>query len=176
MSNKRTTVVATLSLVFAMLATLFFCVPEKVYADGSTSIEIQGRWDDGAGLVITCSGYNDGDIVTVTVNFTVSEVFATNGAGDALKILSEDGGDHLTVEIKGWGPNPNNSYYIGLSGMNFETIEANISSVSVKSTAPTPAPTATPAPMLPFTSMITSAIAAGMIASVKAMEAVCFVL
>ena len=35
--------------------------------------------------------------------------------------------------------------------------------------------TATPAPILPLTSMITSAIAGGMMASVVAIEAVCFV-
>ncbi len=141
MNNKRKVLswvfVFFLSIVLGMMT---FGSRGTVLAAGTVKARLEGPWGDDANLYLELTGYDPGDQVEVTVEFTKNEITVSNGNGSAVEV--SEGSESVTFLIIGWDGTPNGNYYFGLRGV----FSDDLSIYSVNSRIAVKGPTATPSP------------------------------
>ena len=130
-----------------MFLSVSWAAGEKVFADGtaSGSVTSDSGDPDFAHLHLTLSGFDAGDVVTVSVEYDVNEIFASSG-DSALSVQSE--GSYINVykiSCHSEYDSPDGTYYVMLSGNMIAGV--SIESITVDNVEHNPPPaTATPTP------------------------------
>lgn len=120
---------------------------EKVFADGtaSGSVTSDSGDPDFAHLHLTLSGFDVGDVVTVSVEYDVNDIYASSGDG-ALSVQSEGSYTNVyKISCNSAYDSPDGTYYVKLSGNMIAGV--SIESITVDNVEHNPPPaTATPTP------------------------------
>ena len=138
----------TCCLVFLSLS---WVAGKTVFAEGTAtgSVTSDSGNPDFAQLHLTLSGYAAGDVVTVTVEFDVNEIYASSD--NSLVSVQTDGSYINVYKISGSSPtaSPDGTYLISLSGVSIAGVSIEGISTSVEHNPPPATATPTPKPATP---------------------------
>ena len=147
--RKKTYIGILVSLLTCCLVflSLSWVAGETVFAEGTAtgSVTSDSGDPDFAHLHLTLSGFEAGDVVTVTVEFDVNDIYANSS--DSVVSVQTEGSSVNVYKISCYSPysSPDGTYYIALSGVSIAGV--SIESITVDNVEHNPPPaTATPTP------------------------------